>query len=339
MGISEIELLDDDGPPDADSGSDASGGGRASGSGPDGPWPAVRRVRAWPPSPLAAVTAVVVTVVAALGLAVATGSATGGRFDLAVVSASYTSLPDETGIILEVSVRNLGAAMVELTDLEVAQPGLVPSGTDGGFTQAGLPAAVSPGQTVSVPLVFNFDCRITAEPPPATTARAAGYDTRGVARTQTLSLPSGADPWSIGGATRPTYCAIPAPQADLRVDYTGTGDGLVGLAPGHFVYTMQLLAPPTRSITVAGITQDNPGLAVSFDPQPPFIVLDGQTVSLTVFWHVLNCALAKDSTISDGVQVMASNVREAENWLAHLGPQFAQTVAADIKAVCPTPHS
>jgi hypothetical protein len=279
--------------------------------------------------------AVVVTIVAALGLAVATGSATGGRFDLAVVSASYTSTPDETGVTLFVSVRNLGGSMVELTDLAVAQPGLVPSGTNGGFTQEGLPAAVPPGQTVSVPLVYNFDCRITAEPPPATTAQASGLDTRGVARTQTLSLPSSADPWSIGGQTRPSFCAIPAPQSDLQVQYVGVGDTLMALAPIRFVYIVELTAPTTRSITVAGITHDNPGITATFDPPLPLVVLDGQTVRLTVTWQVLNCVLAKDGTATDGLEVMASNSREAENWRAELGPQFAGDMAADIDAVCP----
>jgi hypothetical protein len=279
--------------------------------------------------------AVVVTVVAALGLAVSTGSATGGRFDLAVVSASYTSPPDEIGVTLEVSVRNTGPAMVELTDLAVAQPGLVPSGTNGGFMQAGLPTAIPPGQTVSVPLVFSFDCRITSEPQAATTALASGYDTRGVARTQTLSLPSSADPWSTGGATRPSFCAIPAPRSDLKIQYAGVGDTLMALSPVRFVYTVLFQAPPTRSITLAGITHDNPGITATYDPPLPLTVLEGQTVRVTVTWQVLNCTLAKDDTSGNGLEIMASNPREAENWLADLGPQFVRDVGADIEAVCP----
>ena len=338
MGISEIELLDDDGSPDAGSGAHApdgarGGGDRPNGSGPGSGWTAPHRVP-WPPTPAAALLAVVVTVVAALSLAVATGSATGGRFDLSVVSASYSSSPDETGVTLQVSVRNLGSAMVELTDLAVAQPGLVPSGTNGGFMQAGLPVAVPPEQTVSVPLVFNFDCRITAEPAPATTARASGYDTRGIARSQKLSLPPSADPWSIGGETRPSFCAIPAPKSDLQVAYGGIGDTLMQLTPVRFVYSLLLTAPAARSITVAGITHDNPGIAASFDPPLPLTVLDGQTVRETVTWQVMSCVLAKDGASGDGLEVMASNPREAENWLAPLGAQFARDITADIDAVC-----
>jgi len=325
VGISEIELLDDDGSPDAGGKPDAADGGA----------PAPHRVRPWPPTPAAALIAVVVTVVAALCLAVATGSATGGRFDLAVVSASYISSPDEIGIVLDMSVRNTGPAMVELTDLAVAQPGLVPSGTNGGFTQAGLPTAIPPGQTVSVPLVFTFDCQTTAEPRAATTARASGYDTRGVARTQTLSLPPGADPWSIGGATRPSFCAIPAPKSDLKIRYAGIGGTLMTLSPIRFAYTVLFQAPPTRSITLAGITHDNPGITATYDPPLPLTVLNGQTVRVTVTWQVLNCVLAKNGTSGNGLEIMASNPREAENWLADLGPQFARDLDADIEAVCP----
>ena len=325
MGISEIELLDDDGSPDAGAAPDAADGGARP----------PHRVRPWPPTPAAALLAVVVTVVAALGLAVSTGSATGGRFDLAVASASYTTSPDEIGITLTVSVRNTGPAMVELTDLAVAQPGLIPSGTNGGFMQAGLPTAIPPGQAVSVPLVFTFDCRIATEPQAATTARASGYDTRGVARSQTLSLPSSADPWSIGGATRPGFCAIPAPKSDLKIQYVGVGDTLTALNPIRFVYTVLFQAPPTRSITLAAITHDNPGITAAYDPPLPLTVLEGQTVRVTATWQVLNCVLAKNDASSSGLQIMASNPREAENWLADLGPQFARDIAADIEAVCP----
>ena len=336
MGIGEIELLDDDAAPDAD----GSGHGpdvRRSGL-PGSGWEPPHRFRPWPPSPSVAVGAVVVTVVAALCLALLPGRLNGGRFDLAVVSASYSSAADETGIVLNVSVENLGSSMVELTQLAVAQPGLIPSGTNGGFMQAGLPTAVPPGQQVTVPLVFTFDCKLSSEPPAATTADADGFDANGVARSATLRLPASADPWTLAGQARPSFCAIPAPQNDLTVSYGGS-DAVPGpSSPAHFAYTVLLTAPPTRSIDVAGLTHDNPGLIASFDPSLPMTVLDGQTIRLTVTWRILNCALAQDGTgEADGVEIMASNQREAENWDAHLGPGFAHDLAADIGAACHAP--
>jgi hypothetical protein len=330
VGIGEIELLDDDEAPDAGGGPD----GRRSGMGGSG-WEPPHRFRPWPPSPSIAVGAVVVTVVAALCLALLPGRLSGGRFDLAVVSASYSTAPNETGIVLSVSVENLGSSMVELTQLAVAQPGLVPSGTNGGFMQAGLPTAVPPGQEVSVPLVFTFDCKISSRPPAATTADVDGFDANGVARTATLRLPASADPWAAEGQARPSFCAIPAPQNDLTVSYGGT-DNVAGPASlAHFAYTVLLTAPPTRSINIAGLTHDNPGVIASFDPDLPMTVLDGQTIRLTVTWRILNCALAQDGAgEADGVEIMASNQREAENWVAHLGQGFAHDMAADIGAAC-----
>jgi hypothetical protein len=324
VGIDEIELLDDDRATDA-----GSGGGD---SFPPPAPPHRFRTWPWPPSPAAALTAVVAVVVAALCLALLPGSA-GGRFDLAVVSASYTAAPNQTGISLQVGVQNLGSSMVELTDLAVAQPGLVPSGTDGGFTQTGLPAALPPGQSVNIALVFTYDCRTSAEPPAATTMRAAGFDTRGLARTATLSLPATADPWSLGD--RSDFCALPAPQDDLTVHYGGLGNTVTSVTPVRFNYTLVLTAPPSRSITVAGLTPDNSGEIMAVDPSLPLTVLDGQTVRLTVTWQVASCTLARSPDATDGIQVMASNPREAENWDVHLGAQYARDTVAEIETVCP----
>jgi hypothetical protein len=323
VGIDEIELLDDDQAPGAGAQAGASGAGARN---------PPHRYRPWPPSPSAALAGLVAVVIAALCLALLPGSA-GGRFDLAVVSASYTSTPDQTGISLGVEVRNNGSSMVELTDLTVAQPGLAPSGTYGGSAQTGLPAAVPPGQSVDVSLVFTYDCRVTGQPAAATTVRAAGVDTRGLARTATLSLPATADPWSLGD--RSDFCAIPAPREDLTVGYGGLGNTVMSVSPVRFDYTLVLTAPPTRSITVAGLTPDNSGVITAVDPTLPLTVLDGQTVRLTVTWQVASCTLARNADATDGIRVMASNTREAENWDVHLGSQYARDTVAEIETVCP----
>jgi hypothetical protein len=334
VGIGEIELLDDDESPDAGGAEDRRSGLTGSG------WEPPHRFRPWPPSPSVTVGAVVVTVLAAPCLGLLPGRLGGGRFDLAVVSASYTTAPDEIGIVLNVSVENFGSSMVELTQLAVAQPGLIPSGTNGGFMQAGLPTAVPPGQEVTVPLVFTFDCKASSKPLAATTADAEGFDADGVARTATLHLPASADSWAVAVQARPSFCALPAPQNDLTVTYGGSDNVPGPPSLAHFAYTVLLTAPPTRSIDIAGMTHDNPGVIASFDPGLPLTVLDGQTVRLTVTWRILNCALAQDGVGgADGVEIMASNQREAENWVAHLGPGFAHDMAADIRGVCGPPPS
>jgi hypothetical protein len=313
VGISEIEVLDDGGLPAA---------------APPRPY------RPWPPSPAAALMAVAVTIAAALGLAVTTGGAAGGRFDLVVVSAGYSVPRGSTSMVLDLSLRNVGGSIIELTDLSIVQPGLIPSSVDNGFGLPPLPVALPPQRTVSVPLIFSFDCGTRTRPAAATTAQAFGYDTRGAARVTRLALPSSADPWLAGGQVRGNVCSMPTPQDDLTVRYGGSGGVLLGRTPVRFVYTVLLTAPSTRSVTVAGLTHDNPGVTATFDPPLPITVLDGQTVRVTVTWQVLNCVLARDGTVAGGVQVMAANPREVENWDARLGALYARDMAAQIQLAC-----
>jgi hypothetical protein len=293
------------------------------------------------------ISAALVLAVAASGFTVMRhDQSTGDEFDVSLVAASYTLPQDASGIVLNLTVRNGGPAMVDLTSLAVDQPGLIRAnpnltGTPYDATQpmAATTNAISPLpmppqdiEVVTVP--FYFDCTISTNPPAASSIRVTGVSARGGTRNEVLALPSDATPWDEGDTARAAVCAKPSPQSDLTVKYGGIGNTLAQLEPVRFDYTIALTAPPATNVTVTGIAQDNPGIAASADPGLPAVVLDGQTVRLNVTWRVMSCVIARSVPTGNGVEITAFVGQATQTWHASLGAQFTKDLDAEITTVC-----
>jgi len=109
------------------------------------------------------------------------------------------------------------------------------------------------------------------------------------------------------------------------------GVARVGSAPDC---TIVLTAPAATSVTVSSISQDNPGIAASIDPALPAVVLDGQTVRLTVSWRVTSCVIAASVHTGDGVEITASANQAVQTWHAGLGAQFTKDLDTEVSTVC-----
>jgi hypothetical protein len=294
----------------------------------------------------ASLAALLIAVAAGAFAVVRQSESTADAFDISLLSAVYTLPQDASGIDLSLTLRNSGATMVELTGVALAQPGLIrlaqnTAGTESAASVA--PAAVRnaitpiavPPQGIEVLTVpFRYDCTSSATPPVTRTVSLAGLSAHGQTRTGLLMLPSNASPWGPGNLMRSAVCEQPAPQTDLTVQYGGLGRTLMEVTPVSATYTITLTAPTATSVTVNRISQDNPGITASMDPQLPAEVLDGQTVSLTVSWRVVNCAIATSVHSGDGVEITATANQAVETWHASLGAQFSADLDAGINTVC-----
>lgn len=311
------------------------------------------RLRRWRPSrPVAALLVALLVVIAAGAFAVVQQSRAADDFSVTLISAQYTLPNDASGIDLALAVQNTGSTMVELTGIAVYQPGLIrltQTGDAAGVTEteagastlsalgtgtAITPVALPPKDIELITVPFRYDCNLTATPAAARSLSLAGFSARGSARTAQLGLPQGATPWQEGTIMRTAVCGQPTPEADLKVGYGGLGDTLMALTPVRFNYSILLTAPVATSVTVSSISQDNPGIAASVDPALPAVVLDGQTVRLTVSWRVMSCVIAGSVHSGGGVQITASTGQTVQTWQASLGAQFTRDMDAEIATEC-----
>ncbi len=312
-----------------------------------------RRVRVRRPgAPVVALLAAVLVVAAVAGFAFARQSRAADDFSITVVSAQYTLPKDASGIDLAVAVQNTGSSMVELTGLAVYQPGLtrvtqtgdVLGATEaeaGASTMSALgsgtaitPVAMPPKDVEIITVPFHYNCGTKATPPTTRSFSLAGFSARGTARTAQLALPLDVTPWQDGDVMRAAVCGLPTPESDLKIAYGGLGNTLMELTPVHFNYSILLTAPATTSVTVDSVSQDNPGISGSVDPGLPVVVLDGQTVRLTVSWRVMSCVIATGVRSGDGVQITASANQTVQTWHAALGAQFTKDLDAEVSTVC-----
>ena len=372
VGVSEVEFLgsgpEDRDEPDHESDHDPKPpSGSAPDSGPDsgieagveveeagyssGRWrrPRLRRLS----GPVAALLTAVLVLIAAGAFAFARQGRTDEAFNVTLISAQYSLPQDASGINLAIAVQNTGPAMVELTGIAVYQPGLIrltQTGDAAGVTEAEAgattvsalgtgtaitPVAMPPKDVEIITVPFRYDCNLRTDPPVARSISLAGFNARGAGRTAQLALPHGTTPWELSGeALRTAVCGQPSPQADLKVGYGGIGNTLMALTPIRFNYSIELTAPAANSITVRSISQDNPGITGSIDPGLPVVVLDGQTVRLTVTWQVMSCVIATSVHSGGGVLITASKGQSVQTWDAKLGAQFTKDLDAEITTVC-----
>ena len=371
MGISEVEFLGS-GPEDDESESDSgpasapgSEPGSAAESGsesesefgfeardtvatpPDAPrWRLPRR------SVFALLAALLVGVAAGTSAVLVKQDKAADAFNVTLVSASYLLPQDASGIDLTLAVQNTGSTMVELDGLAFYQPGLIrltqtgdaPGVTEseaGASTTTALgtgtaitPVAMAPKDVQEITVPFRYDCNMSATPPVSRSLSLAGFSAHGTARTTQLALPASVTPWQEGNILRTAVCGQPTPQADLGVVYGGIGDTQMQLTPVRFNYSIALTAPTATSITVSSVSQDNPGISATVDPQLPVQILDGQTVRLTVTWRVMSCVIATSVHSGDGIQITASAFQSVQTWHTSLGAQFTKDLDAEISTVC-----
>jgi len=324
--------------------------GEAGYSAPRPLWYRRRRLR--PSRPVAALLAALLVVSAAAAFAFARQAQGADDFSVALISAQYTLPKDASGIDLALAVQNTGSTMVELTGVAVYQPGLtrvtqtgdVLGATEaeaGASTMSALgsgtaitPVAMAPKDVEVITVPFHYNCGTSATPTPARGFSLAGFSARGTARTAQLTLPDSATPWVAGNYLRSAVCGLPTPESDLKITYGGLGNTLMELTPVSFNYSILLTAPLTTSVTVDSVSQDNPGISGSVDPGMPVVVLDGQTVRLTVSWRVMSCIIATSVRSGDGVQITASANQAVQTWHATLGAQFTKDLDAEVTTVC-----
>lgn len=354
MGVSEIEFLGT-GDGDEDAYLDERGPDSGSDAGSEGDRGPVRSVRRWirrPSGPVATLLAALLVVIAAAGFTVVKQGRQSDDFDVRLVSAQYTMRQDASGIDLALALQNTGSSMVELTGVAVYQPGLIrftQTGDATGVTESEAGAttttALGPGTAITslaltpkdvevVTVPFRYDCGVSTFPAVDRSLSLAGFSARGTARTARLTLPADVTPWQPGGVLRSALCNQPTPESDLNVRYAGIGSTLMQLTPVRFDYTVALTAPTATPVTVTSISQDNPGIAASVDPQLPLEVLDGQTVLVTVTWRVMSCVIATSVHSADGVKITASAQQSVQTWDAGLGAQFTRDLDAEITTVC-----
>jgi hypothetical protein len=312
-----------------------------------------RRVRVRRPSrPVAALLAALLVVTAAAAFAFARQSRAADDFSVTLISAQYTLPKDASGIDLALAVQNTGSTMVELTGVAVYQPGLtrvtqtgdVLGATEaeaGASTMSALgsgtaitPVAMPPKDVEVITVPFHYNCGTSTTPPTARSFSLAGFNARGTARTAQLALPLSVTPWQDGDIMRAAVCGLPTPESDLKIAYGGFGNTLMELTPVRFNYSILLTAPATTSVTVDSVSQDNPGISSSVDPGMPVVVLDGQTVRLTISWRVMSCVIATSVRSGDGVQITASANQTVQTWHATLGAQFTKDLDAEVSTVC-----
>lgn len=362
MGISEIEIVgsddEDDGDFDdlgdfGDQSGDGAGSGQGSGSdsGSSSPW---RRWLRPPNAPVIASLLAVVLVVAGAAFAAVQKDQSGDDFGVSLVSAQYIVRQDASGIDLTLALQNTGSTMIELTGVSVYQPGLIRmtqtddaagvTETEAGATTA---SALGPGTAIStlaltpkdveeVTVPFRYDCVDSALPPVSRSVGLAGFSARGTARTARLTLPPGVTPWEGGDVVRSALCNQPSPESHLALLYRGEGGNTQTTLDGQIenTYTVMLIASGGAPVTVSSLSLDNPGIVTSVSPGLPRTINSGESLTVTLTWHVSNCVIATSAHSADGVKITASVRQSVQTWDATFGGLFLAALAAGISTAC-----